>query len=209
MFNYQVINSTWLLSVSISWEMIDFILIVNTSRIKISPTCDQWDLPSQDKSAFYEDERTWKMPRSFSGNPYRITVGAMHKRQNAEIITRRDYYCNPSGALYAKFIIIIRVFCVSRHYNNSPQPPWVFLRVRCIRLLLRSPFSLSRNWRDRVRGPMISGFIFRIRCGFLREVCAPCAVTKHRNSYERGRSISERKQVALQFRSPVLFMVEW
>jgi len=139
-------------------------------------------------------------------DPYRITVGAMYKRQNAEIITRRGYYYNSSGVLYAKFII--RVFCVSPHYNSSPR--YGFSCVRCIHLLLHSPFSLSRNWRVAARTGYAARW-FRVS-SFVSDAvsCPRCVrrvVTKHRNSYKRERSISE-KQVALQFRPLVLFMIE-
>lgn len=88
---------------------------------------------------------------------------------------------------------------MSHHYNSSPQPQ-VFLRppTFTFSFLTFKKLRVACRRRDWVHGPVISGFIFRVRCGFLREMCVRRTVTKHRNSYERGRSISE-KQVALPY----------
>jgi len=130
----------------------------------------------------------------------------MHKRQNAEIITRRGYYiipparCAPSSSSFESAACsIITIARLSRHG---------FSCARCIRLFLRSPFSLSRNWRV-AAGTGYAGRWFWVSSFASDAVsCARCvrrAVTKHRNSYERGTS---KKQVALQFRPSVLFM-DW
>ena len=91
-----------------------------------------------------------------------------------------------------------------------PRRATGFLASDASTYFYRSPFSLSRNWRVATR----TGYAarsFRV-LSFVSDAvsCSRCvrrAVTKHRNSYKRERSISE-KQVALQFRPPVLFMVE-
>lgn len=56
--------------------------------------------------------------------------------------------------------------------------------------------KLACRRRDRVRGLMISGFIFRVRCGFLHEVCVRRVVSrqstgipmKGNEAYRRNRS---------------------
>jgi len=109
--------------------------------------------------------------------------------------------CAPSSSSFeSAAYLIITIARLSRHgFPYAPMHPPIFT----FSFLTFKKLTCRR--RNRVRGPMISGFIFRVRCGFLREIRAPRRTTKHRNSYERGTS---KKQVALQFRPSVLFMAE-